>query len=123
MSTTRILYVLSLLAYTGLFTLLMLWYTWLAPAASIPRSLVILFFVGPLLFPLRGLLYGRPYTYAWTSFLVLIYFIHGVIEAYASSETRMLASLEIVFSSSLYFTTVFYARLRGRELKESNPAK
>jgi len=117
MSPSRIAYRVALGGYFGLFLLLMAWTTWLAPPQHFPVALVLLLLVGPLLFPLRGLLHGRPYTFAWTSFLALAYFVHGVGEAFASPAERELALLEVFFSTLLYVGAVTFARLRGRELK------
>ncbi|MFO8025535.1 DUF2069 domain-containing protein [Thiohalophilus sp.] len=108
---------LTLIAYFALLILLMLWQTVLAPPQLLPISLVLILLVGPLLFPLRGLLHGRPYTHAWTSFLVLIYFIHGTVEAWSNPDVRLYASLEILFSVLLYTGTLLYARYRGRQLR------
>jgi len=108
---------LTLASYFGLLALMMLWQTVLAPPTQIPISVALLLLAGPLLLPLRGLLYGRPYTHAWTSFLVLIYFIHGVVEAWSNPPVRIYASLEIGLSVLLYCGTLLYARYRGRELR------
>jgi len=108
---------LTLASYFALLTLLMLWQTVLAPPQLLPISVVLVLLVGPLLFPLRGLLHGRPYTHAWTSFLVLIYFIHGVVEAYSNPAERLYAGLEILFSVLLYSGSLLYARYRGRQLR------
>ena len=101
----------TLLGYFGLFALLLLWFTLLAPSQRYPTSLVLIVFIGPLLFPLRGLLHGRKYTHAWTGFLVLIYFIHGVVESWANPAERGLALLEIFFSLLLFFGCLFFIRL------------
>ena len=106
---------LTLTGYFGLLVLLMLWFIWLAPPVTFPTSIVLLLFVGPLLLPLRGLLHGKAYTHAWASFLIWIYFIHGVTEAYATPENRHLALMEITFSVLMYCGTVIYARLKSRE--------
>lgn len=108
---------LTLLAYFALLSLMMLWQTVLAPSGLVPISIALLIVVGPLLLPLRGLLHGRPYTHAWTSFLVLLYFIHGVVETWSNPPERLYASLEIVFSVLLYLGVLLYARYRGRQLK------
>lgn len=108
---------LTLLSYFALLILLMLWLTVLAPPQRVPVSLALLLLVGPLLFPLRGLLDGRPYTHAWTSFLVLIYFIHGVVEAYSNPDERLYAGLEVLFSVLLYTGCLLYARSRSRQLR------
>lgn len=112
-----LLWWLSIGSYSALLLLLVLWFSWLAPPEVLPRSMVLLIMTVPLLFPLRGLLYGRPFTFAWTSFLALFYFIHGVTEAYSDPSVRFLASLEIVFSTLLYTSTMLYARYRGKQIK------
>lgn len=116
MNNSRFYYLLTLLSYFGLLILLSLWFLWLAPSPTIPKSFMLLFGVGPLLFPLRGLLYGKPYTFAWSSLLIMIYFIHGVVEAYAAPEERLLASIEIVLVCLFYIGAIFYPRRRNREM-------
>jgi uncharacterized membrane protein len=104
---------LTLLSYIALVGLILIWYGWIVPS---PVALILLLL--PLLFPLRGILKGNPYTHAWSSFLILLYFIHGVVEAYANPPVRMWALLEVLFSVTFYTGAVLYARLRGRELKQ-----
>jgi uncharacterized membrane protein len=109
--------VMTLAGIFSLMVLLMVWEIWIDPAGVLPKSLVILFMVGPLLIPLRGLLHGRPYTHAWTSFLALFYFLHGVGQAYAGERFAYLGYLEVLFSLMLFLGAIFYARFRSRELK------
>ena len=104
---------LALLSYLALVAVLSTWYGLVEPA---PLLLILLLL--PLLFPLKGLLKGSPYTHAWSSFLILLYFIHGVVEAYANPPVRMWALLEVLASVTFYTGAVLYARLRGRELKQ-----
>ena len=108
----------TLLGYFGLFTLTLLWVTVLSPSPRIPTSLMLLIFVGPLLFPLRGLLHGRAYTHAWTAFLVLLYFTHGVVESWANPAERGLAIAEILLSILLFTGCIFYVRLANRQAKK-----
>lgn len=107
----------AMCGYFGLLLLLPLWYGWLSPS-QLPLPLVLALLVLPLLFPLRGLLQGRPYTYAWSSFLSLIYFIHAVLELYSTPQDRYLALLELLLSLAFYLGCVSYAKLGGRALKE-----
>ena len=115
MITSRFFYRLTLLSYFGLLILLALWFTWLAPSRTLPTSLVLLFGIGPLLLPLRGLLYGRPYTFAWSSLLIMAYFIHGIVEAYAEPQVRILAAIEIVLTCLFYLGAILYPRYYNRE--------
>ena len=105
----------ALTGYFGLFGVLLLWYAWLEPSNRLPTALVLILLVGPLLVPLRGLLHGRPYTYAWTSFLALFYFMVGVFNVAGPMVHPWMAWLEIGFSILLFLGTVLYARSRSRE--------
>lgn len=106
----------TLVGYFALLALVVLWQFLLFPSEK-HRWLVGMIFVLPLLFPLPGIIRGKPYTHAWTSMLILLYFIHGVGEVFASPEQRLLAMLEILFSIQTYTGAILYARYRSRELK------
>ena len=109
--------ILAMAGYFGLLLLLPLWYAVLSPP-QLPLGIVLGFLLLPLLFPLRGLLQGRPYTYAWASFLSLVYFIHAAVEFYSTPQDRYLALLELLLSLAFYLGCVMYARLGGRMLKK-----
>jgi uncharacterized membrane protein len=117
MNKTRLAYWVAVSGYFGLIALLLAWQGWLSPPKALPISVALFLLLVPLLFPLRGILYGRAYTFAWASFLSMIYFIHGVVEAYSSPEDRWLALAEVVLSVAFYTGSMLYARYRGRELK------
>jgi len=121
MNRITITRVSALIGYFGLLILQMVWIIWLTPhnTAHLPTSLSLLFLVGPLMFPLRGMLYGRPYTHAWVSFLALFYLLLGISDAWSGSKQPLLTALEIVFSTLLYLGAMLYARFRGKQLKES----
>ncbi len=106
---------IALAGYFGLFGLLLLWYAWLEPPDRLPTALVLILLVGPLLTPLRGLLHGRPYTYAWTSFLALFYFTVGIFNVAGPMVHPWLAWLEIGLSTQLFLGAVLYVRVRSQE--------
>jgi uncharacterized membrane protein len=110
MPGARFLYTLTLIGYLGTLALLIAWYGWLSPPRSFPIALVLLLLVTPLLFPLRGLLHGRRYTYAWSCFLALLYFTHGVMEAYSSATDRYLGLLEIFLATLWFLAAMAYIR-------------
>ena len=110
MPGSRFLYALTLFGYFGTLTLLTAWYSWLAPATLFPTALVLIALLVPLLLPLRGLLHGHKYTFAWSCFLALLYFTHGVMEAYSDDLTRPLGLLEVMFSSLWFLSAMAYIR-------------
>lgn len=116
MKNSKFYYLLTLLSYFALLLLLSLWFLWLAPSPSMPKSLMLFFGIGPLMFPLRGLLYGKAYTFAWSSLLILAYFTHGVVEAYADPEVRLLALIEIILACLFYIGAIFYPRYLNQEI-------
>ncbi|HEB99471.1 MAG TPA: DUF2069 domain-containing protein [Thiotrichales bacterium] len=103
---------LTLAGYLGLFAWLGLWITFLSPPERLPVSLALLLAGTPLLFPLRGLLHGRPYTVKWSLFLALFYFTHGVVEAYASAGERPYALLEVLLALTWFAGGIAYVRKR-----------
>lgn len=107
------------IALTGYFSLLLfmpLWLLVLNPSSGLSPLLTLCFFTLPLLFPLKGLINGNPYTYAWSNFIVMIYFLHSLTTLWVSPEDRLWASLELVFASAMFISGTYYAKYRGQEL-------
>jgi len=101
---------IALVGFFGLFGLLMLWHTVLAPPTKLPVALVLLLTVTPLLLPMRGLLNGTPKSCAWAGYLSLPYFVHGAIETYSNPTERLYAAFEVLFSLLLFFGVIAYLR-------------
>jgi len=109
------LYWLALTGYFSLFLLLMLWPTLLTPPSRFPVSLLLIVTVTPLLLPLRGLLDKNLKSCAWSAYISLLYFTHGVIEAFANPLQRGYAILEIIFSLLLFLGASLYIRSTDKE--------
>lgn len=107
-------HIMALTGFFGLFALLMLWHTLLAPSSRFPVALMLLVSITPLLLPMRGLLHGRLKSSAWAAYISLIYFIHGSVEAYANPAEYVYAALEVFFSLMLFLGATFYVRLQKR---------
>ena len=99
-----------------LFLAQLLWWGWLADDGS-PRALLIFVTAGPLLLPLRGLLYDRPRSYFWFNLLALAYFAGGVAGAWASGGGSVVAWVQVV-ASVVGFTAAFY-RTKASSAAES----
>lgn len=108
---------LSLASFFGLMLTLICWITLGEHGANYPVSAWLLIALVPLLFPLRGLLHGKPYTHAWTGFVMLLYFSHGVGEVYSAQAFDLYASLEVLFSSVTFIASIIFIRLNAKELK------
>lgn len=112
---TRQLRLLALIGYFGLFIWVALWHFVLADNAEYSRLFLVLFWIIPLLLPLRGIVRGNPYTHAWANFIVMIYFLHGLTAIY-TEQKWWYALIEIVFATMMFIGCSYYARARGREL-------
>jgi len=107
------------IALTGYFSLLIympLWLLWINPSEGLSPTLNLVFFTVPLLFPLRGLIRGNPYTFAWSNFVVMIYFLHSLTTLWVSSSDLLWATLELIFASMMFVSGTYYAKYRGQEL-------
>lgn len=105
---------LALVGYFGLMLTLIGWILLPEHSDNYPVSALLLFGVMPLLFPLRGLLHGNPYTHAWASYLVLVYFAHGIAEWYASSGNTWFAILEVIFSSVFFVSAMVFIKTNAK---------
>ena len=89
----------------GLFWALLLlqpvWHAWLAPPERVAVWLVLGLFLLPLLPVAWMLLRGRPSALFWAGVVALLYFSHGVMEAWAAPAVRGLALAETLIALAL----------------------
>ena len=116
MISTPNLKIMALFGYFSLLFFMPLWLLVLSPSASLSTSTTLILFTLPLLFPLKGLIQGNPYTYAWANFIVLIYFLHGLTTLWVLPSDRVWAVLELVFASTMFLGCSYYAKYKGQEL-------
>ena len=102
-------------SYAGLWFTLCAWYFVFDPPQFVFALVLRILFLAILLLPLKGLLTNNPRVYMWSSYLMLIYFAHAVIETYANSEMRYFAVLELVFSMLYFIAATFCARTASQE--------
>lgn len=114
---------LTLSGYFALLFGLFAWHLLIEPPAKHLISIIIFFQLGPLMFPLFGLLKGKVYTHAWSMYLAIFYFIVGVWYAgnYAGNSDDLKIGLYVIFTSLVFFLgTVLYTRFMGKQMKEQN---
>jgi uncharacterized membrane protein len=107
---------LTLTSYLLLIVWIALWHFILTIDKTTSTLFTLLFWIAPILLPAKGLLEGKPYTYAWANFIVMYYLLHGLTAVYAVEGERLYALVEIILCSVLFTGCSFYARMRGREL-------
>jgi uncharacterized membrane protein len=108
-SMTRLLAPLAAACLISLLALCLAWEIWLAPLR--PGGSWLLLKALPLLFPLRGVLHARDYTFKWAALLMLPYFTEGVVRAYSDTGfSAGLALLEAVLATLFFACAFFYVR-------------
>ncbi|MEP0357140.1 MAG: DUF2069 domain-containing protein [Paraglaciecola sp.] len=107
---------LTLFSYFPLVIWLPVWHFYLTPDKTTSTTFTILFWIVPILLPAIGLIKAKPYTHAWTNFIVMYYLLHGLTAIYAVDGERLYAFIEILLCCLLFTGCSAYARLRGREL-------
>jgi uncharacterized membrane protein len=110
---------LKKIALSGYFSLLFfmpIWLIYLNPSQGLSPILSLCLFTLPLLFPLKGLVAGNPYTFAWSNFVVMIYFLHSLTTLWVSPTDVVWASLELIFATMMFIAGSYYAKYRGQEL-------
>ena len=111
----RLFHALTLFGYFGIMLLLPVWYGWLAPPTVLSPRVALIVLGLPLFAPLRGLLHARSYTVTWSLFLSVIYFTHGVVEAYSDNDARWLALAEVALSLCWLVGGILFIRTRARD--------
>ena len=112
---TGTLFQLCRAGYIALLLLLSGWF--LGQGLSGEYSLLFsLLWIVPLLLPLRGVIQGNPYTFAWGGFILCLYLLHSLTLLYVSDGAFLFAVVETLLLLALLIGFSFYARLRGKEL-------
>lgn len=102
---------LACASLVALIFLCLLWESVLAPLR--PGGSLLMLKALPLLLPLRGLLHGRPYTYQWTSLLVLAWLCEGLVRVVSDHGAgRQLAAAEVLLATLLFAACLLYVRAR-----------
>ncbi|REL35416.1 DUF2069 domain-containing protein [Thalassotalea euphylliae] len=105
---------IALIGYFGLLAFMPLWLLVLEPSSLGPWLALVLFVV-PLFFPAKGMFKGNPYTFAWSNFIVMWYFLHSLTSLWVSAN-KLYPLIELIFASLMFFGGTYYAKYRGQEL-------
>ena len=108
----------TLIGYFGLIIFIPVWHLIVDPLAPEFMSITLLVQIGPLMFPLKGILHGKVYTHAWAMYLALFYFVIGIW--YAGDESTRNFGIGFSLLSILFFIgTMLYTRYQGMANNEA----
>ena len=93
----------------GIIIAIVVWNGWLATDQQMPRALEIAIFCVPLLFFLRGVLYGKRGTHVALMVVAFFYFLVGIWHIIEPSE-RSYGIVITILSLGLYLGGYFYAK-------------
>jgi uncharacterized membrane protein len=65
----------------------------------------------PLLAPLRGLLLGRRYTYAWATLFAIPYLVFSLTELLVNREARWVAGASLLLVFAWFCTMILFLRV------------
>jgi len=107
---------LGLSGYIGLIVYYPLLFFVLDSTANNLAYISLVLFWLPLTFALKGLIRGNPFTYAWSNFVIMWCFLHGLTAIWTFEGPKLYIILEIVFLTMAFIGNTYFARYRGREL-------
>ena len=70
----------------------------------------------PLLAPVKGLLQGNPYTFAWSNFILMWCYLHGLTALWTYEGNMLFIFIELMLLTMAFIGNTYFARYRGREL-------
>lgn len=114
--STEQLKIMTLFGYFSLLIFMPVWLIFITEDSALSIPLTLAMFTLPLLFPLKGLIQGNPYTYAWSNFVVMIYFLHSLTTLWVSADEKHWALLEFILAAIMFVAGSYYAKYRGQEL-------
>ena len=112
---------LALACHVGLLFWLSIWYFALKTPQTYSFAFVFIMYLLPLLLPLYGVIKAKPYTHAWSCFVVLWYFLHAITVMYSEPTYMVHAIIELILAIGMFIGCSMFARFRGQELGASLP--
>ena len=109
----RIFYYLTLAGFCIVLFSLIIWPV-CCTNDQIPLTVRWLILVTPLLFPIRGLLQGNSYTFAWSHFLALLYFIVAIVVLW-QGEAYLYGYCLLIGSLCWFAGALMYIRAKARQ--------
>lgn len=113
---TQYLYRFAFCANLLLILWVALWQMILSPHPHLNNWVMAVVWSIPLLLPLHGMLAAKPYTYAWSNFILMFYFLHSLTLITIDEGERWLAGVELLLVTIAFISNILFARVRAKEL-------
>ena len=113
---TRLARNLTLMGYLGTLILVFTWIWWLSPPQAISQMTATVVWFVPLLLPIWGIIKSKPFTYAWSGFLAVLYFSQALTTLISTPEEQGLAIVELLLTGLWLSGASMFSRWRGQEL-------
>lgn len=97
-------------SYLALIALQPLWHALLPPPHGAGSAWLALFATLPLLLPLKGVLAGSLRSLTWAGYLVMLYLVVGVMEAWANPAQRIPAMAQVVLVALFVGSVLVFSR-------------
>ncbi|MEH6455709.1 MAG: DUF2069 domain-containing protein [Cocleimonas sp.] len=113
---------MAALGILGLIILIVIWNSWLTPIQEYPRSVEILFFAGPLLFFIRGILHARRYSMVIITMVSFAYILMGVWYILSVDE-KVYGYLLLALSFLMFLGSLMYVWVIDKQEKLDHPER
>ena len=113
---TRLARNLTLVGYFGTLILIFSWIWWLSPSTLLTSETATIIWFCPLLLPIVGILKNKPFTYAWSGFLAVLYLSQALTTLISTPAEQGLALIELILTSMWLAGASMFSRWRGEEL-------
>lgn len=113
---TRLARNLTLVGYFGTLILIFSWIWWLSPSTLLTQETATIIWFCPLLLPIVGILKNKPFTYAWSGFLAVLYLSQALTTLISTPAEQGLALIELILTSIWLAGASMFSRWRGEEL-------
>ena len=108
---------ISLVSYAATFLLTFNWLSWYSPPEDVPRALLLLILVVPLVLPVKGFIHGRAMSYVAVAFVSMWLFAAGLDVAIYEQNWTELGWALVACSVLLFVACYFYLRYLPRPVK------
>lgn len=113
----------SLCSYAATLLLTFNWLSWYSPPEDVPRALLLLILVVPLVVPVRGFIHGRAMSYVAVAFVAMWLFAAGLDIAFYEQTWTELGWALVACSVALFVACYFYLRYLPRPAKAEDTAQ